>query len=69
EEIMSDKEEFDVIYSVRIWITMIGVGIQSLCVFLLFPFAEKEYQCLCRICIKSCGGGRHRRTMEDYQRF
>ncbi|MCP3658550.1 MAG: hypothetical protein GY766_27215, partial [Herbaspirillum sp.] len=47
EEIMSDKEEFDVIYSVRIWITMIGVGIQSLCVFLLFPFAEKEYQCLC----------------------
>ena len=69
EEMLFEKEEFDAIYSVRAWITMIGVTIQSLCVFLLFPFAEQQYQCLCRPCIKCCGGGRHRRSMEDYQRF
>ena len=69
EELLNDTEEFAVMYSLRSWITMICIVIQSICVFLLFPFEEERYECLCGPCIKCCGGGKHRRSMEDYQRL
>mmetsp|Transcript_46134 Transcript_46134/g.73935 ORF Transcript_46134/g.73935 Transcript_46134/m.73935 type:complete len:323 (+) Transcript_46134:42-1010(+) len=65
----SDSTGFNVVYSIRTWITMVCISVQILCVYLLFPFASSWYDTLCKSCNQCCYIRQQKNTMEDYQQL
>lgn len=68
----SNDNGLNTMYSIREWTTMIAISFQILSIYLLFPFAIKYYQNLCKRCDKCCYiriQQKQERAMQDYQKL
>lgn len=70
----NDKNDFNIIYVIREWITMICISIQLLSIYLLFPFSQKYYYKLCKVCDQCCyihviEKKQQQQSMDDYQQL
>eukprot|EP01083_Nonionella_stella_P314130 1130560_1 len=70
DALIYSKIEDNIMFIARSWITIICLLSQLLCVYLLFPFAERSYACLCSPCEKCfCCQPPQPQSMDYYQRL